>query len=415
MGMKAAILTDVADTGASTTQDFTIPGFGTPIGYMMWATLALTDGTEIVHYSESEGMCDSAGNMFSFWSKGEDAVATSDCDRRQDTTAVLRMYDPVAETLIAEAHHDSYITDGIRIDYDTVPLGAYQIRVLLLGGPDLKVEVGEHDFDRQSDGDTAAVVLAQAFQPDMVVFMGAHTTVSTYQSRVRRNLGACTPTADACVATFERGGSATAENVISNWETYSCLRYGNAGGTFQHALNLTSMNSDGFTMNKEFVNGDGSMVMGYMALQSDTNEMYVQNVEAPTSTGIQATVLPGTEMKPQCVIIASSACPDVDTEYLTASTTNLGYGISGFDDQRQGATSHRNVDEADPMEVNSRYDDAAVFCSDSAGTTLHDATFHSFQPGQFKLNYTTANATGRRWVVIAFESNERNNVISGPG
>lgn len=122
-----------AITSGGPTQDITISGIGTPIAVVIEASRVLTVGTGVDHgilsFGASDGTTHLVGSV-----RHRDAQSTSDTGRMAWGAGLVLIMNPTANTVDGQAEFDSFITDGVRINWVDFPASAYILTVTLIYG-----------------------------------------------------------------------------------------------------------------------------------------------------------------------------------------------------------------------------------------------------------------------------------------
>ena len=120
-----------AATTSVETQDFTISGFGTPKAAMFIVTKGVTDNTAaagaMMAVGFTDGTRDKCGTVHA-----KDANATSVTEATFSTAHCIFLIDDTGT--LATATFDSWITDGVRIDWADAPPSAYLVTVVCFWG-----------------------------------------------------------------------------------------------------------------------------------------------------------------------------------------------------------------------------------------------------------------------------------------
>ena len=404
-GIKAAHINVAASTSLGT-QDITISGFGTVTGYIITMIAASGDGTDTDHAIMSTAFSDGTTSRM-VRAKSEDGQSTSDDIKSSASGLVAAQFGTTTDLLVAQAIHDSFITDGIRIEWITfAPPAANRLQVMLLGGDDLSIHVG---FDANNSGvGTERSITAPGFQPNAVLFLEAGAAANFAQFP----LGAAYDNG----AGFTQGMvMACSEGEIGTTKT-NCANYNNRVGAEIVDANvlLGYTEFDGFEANGFSVTrrvDSTNPGFAYMALASSTNKMFAGIKSVPSGTGNVATT--GIGFKPQAVFVG---LVDLTVNNVIDSSGNNAGNISFgmFDDTRESSFSLKLEDNRGTSDTVCRWDSNAQFLQNKVNTTRLNSSFVSFDSDGYTLNYATNAIVGAKQLVIAFEENAPDTLLKDP-
>lgn len=202
-------------TTASTTQDITSSGFGTPVAALFILTGATADGTAADHARFSIGATDGT-RSFVCSGYGQHGQTVSENKSYGDTTNVMDLRDMAAGATL-QAAFSTWVTDGVRVNWGATPGTAYRGICILFGGDNMTAEVGTHT--------TSGIVGTENLKTytDMTVAPECVICVSSY-------LNAMTGTeSDDWDLSFGWGTSSTA-NVSRGWSLENSLGVNRAVG-----------------------------------------------------------------------------------------------------------------------------------------------------------------------------------------
>lgn len=175
MSRSYAVFNVDGQTPTSTgTQDFTVPGVGsTPVGCVVVAVRATSYNNLTAGTSLSWGAADGTNTYCSSY-RAEDNVGTTDT-QTTTTTDLIRILDPSggAEEVVGE--FDSFITNGVRIDFTTVDTSQYRFFIILYFGSDC--ETYAFFADPPATVDTSVAVSA-GFEASYVLTAAAGVNTS---------------------------------------------------------------------------------------------------------------------------------------------------------------------------------------------------------------------------------------------
>ena len=164
MGVTVAV-TRAAANLATGTQDFTTTDLGglTPVGALFIITKATADGTPADHAIVGIGAATGSSERWACSVTSEHGVSATDTNRRAMTDECVCLISEGTGTVDGEADFDSFITNGVRINWGNAPASAYLVTVLLLAGTDTSAYAGVFTGHASTNGVTD--VTDPGFQP----------------------------------------------------------------------------------------------------------------------------------------------------------------------------------------------------------------------------------------------------------
>ena len=284
--------TRVASSTSNGTQDITITDFGTPKAAMFIITKGVTDNTSVDGAVIATGFTDGTRNVCGDIAAkhGDETTVTRS---GFSTSACISMSDDTGN--LATADFDSWITDGVRIDWTNAPPSAYLLTVVLFGGDDLTAYASF--FTSAAVGNTADIT-DPGFQPtDLItVFEGNPGSPSICIGAVHDD-GASTVT-QASTAYTSRNSRTAGENAGESTATYGAFLL-RSDGLIHRTQSFNTFDANGFSATcGGTTTGDDEII--YLALKIENHDSYVGTFSTPTSTGNDAQTDPG--FKPQFLL-----------------------------------------------------------------------------------------------------------------
>jgi hypothetical protein len=359
MAQSFAVVRQACPTSTGT-QNFTKAGFGTPVGYIVIANLCEADGTEFDDLSGSFGFSDFT-NQVCFTYSADDASARSDVDSETDDAAVCRLHDPGTAGPDDEAVgvDNGTVTNGIQIDWTTVPSTGKLVTVILIGGDVSNCHVGTQVL---SD-DTAHDITAPGFQPKVVFLASSHAlTIPGSATGGALAIGFAfdngVSTEQASLALWETNNAADATIGI-HMDTANALLSIEAIGTETfHECNVGSWDANGFTITTTTTGiAPTSTELGYICFDLGGLDAWVGTDTHPSS-GSKSVSDPG--FTPQFLFTLDSLITTADANQTDDQASGFHIGVS--DDSGSPATSFanhlRNDNGAATTDTGSLSDDA---------------------------------------------------------
>jgi len=379
------------------TRDITIAGIGTPKAAIFKIGGGITAGTNVATAREGWGITDgTTSRAFSCFSQNNQA--TSNTGGRIDTTTVI-YFNTVAGAVGAEASFNSWITDGVRINIDTVAAAAFIVEVTFVYGDDVSCSVKELTGSGSVNG--TASVTGLSFAPTMVM---AWSSINAFAADTAFNtsqisLGVSTLTAGSilqgCYALHDRdnvalsshAGGAGRTNRIAQAIAVSAV----GAATDNGSLELTAFNSDGAT----FTTRDVATAIPTMQLLIGTGTVPVWcgwlDI-GTTSTGNKARTDPG--WRPKFLGAIGSSLEATDT--IGGGTLVSGHYSDGSGDlTATQAFTYQTEDNFTPTDTRSVTSSDLIRVLDNAGGIFWSATLVSFDTRGFTVNVTSAAGTAK--------------------
>lgn len=173
-----------------------------------------------------------------------------------------------------------------------------------------------------------------------------------------------------------------------------------------YTAQLQNFSSSGFEVLWGGDNGEGGGTgpddgLGWLAIKTPQSAA-VFTMDTPTATGAQgigdSRLSPNIDGTPVSLMLSGGLAESVDTEYQNAA--NAEHTFFGFADslsQSQGSAYNENA--SDPRSITGKF---SLQLTDSASSSVFDASLSSFDEGGFTLDASAFDATSRKWAGIAF-------------
>jgi hypothetical protein len=294
----------------------------------------------------------------------------------------------------AKADFVSWDTDGFTLNF-TVAGTALQIHYIVLGGTDLTNAFVGSFTEPIVTGNLG--ITGVGFRPDLVL-----TTAWSQGDNV--NAASLNYNMSAFASTTKRGALAiTSQDVTSPTNANSYERNDkaivslNSVGTLRTEADFVSMDTDGFTLNYSTTVGSGAQPVVYLALKG--GKYWVGSDTQKTSTGTQAKT--GVGFTPTGLLAFGGNKATATTIDATLAKLTVG----GSDGTTQGATFNEDVDNQTTSVAAQVSDTTKVLKHATSPSTVNaEASVSSFDSDGYTLNWSTADATAREFIVIAFGS-----------
>lgn len=159
-------------------------------------------------------------------------------------------------------------------------------------------------------------------------------------------------------------------------------------------------NANGFNATSR-VGGSGGDVVYYLALDFVGRDVWVGSFDTPTATGEFSETSPG--FKPQIVSFITSMMTAEDT--VKANNEPGLFGVSAFTETEEHSVSMTVEDNVSTTNSSNVADNTkAVNVDDATQTAAFDAAFTEMLSTGWKINFSTANGTARKWIGFAVQA-----------
>jgi hypothetical protein len=374
------------------TQDFTIAGFGTPVAAIFIMTNSSnSDGSLNTQFRYSYGATDGV-REFAVATASQNAVASnSQSPRVQDALCVLGISSAGAVSVSAE--FSAWITDGVRINVTVAPGAARLLTVILIGGVDAtNVYVGE-----MSLGSAAGpiAITAPAFQPNILNFFGISSSAANAAIDLNNQVnngwaiddGSLTQGAVSLLSPDDL----TTTNVSTVLDTANVVHNLLSGGSAGYKAALTSFDPTGFTLNLDSSAANDRLF--YVAIEAANTGLYLAPHDGPSATGDHSVVTGGVNSSFIHILTSDLTAVDVGSR---GPDSIAHWTLSGT-----GATSNAYTDD-DAASQTLTGNISAAFIKDitDGQNDLHVGTLSGITGDTATLNFTTAPAGARKWLVL---------------
>jgi hypothetical protein len=274
-------------------------------------------------------------------------------------------------------------SDGFTVNFTTANATAYVVNYLALGGSDLTNAAIKAYTAPTSTGNEAQTGVG--FQPSALICMIADTFAGAHGG-VSLGFG---------VSSTKRGGSSCNYDGIngSRLQLTDKIVVVNKGSTIHRLADIVSLDADGFTLN--WSNAPANPPTVYMLCLKGGNYS-VGTFLQKTSTGSQSTT--GVGFTPSGLFSSTigsvvSASPVTSPGDLLSAAAASGASARAVFFYLSGSNGVYDLDRA---AFYANYNDSA------SPTVVAKADLTSFDADGFTLNYSTADATAREVVFLAF-------------
>jgi hypothetical protein len=416
-----AVVADVTRVACNTStgnQAITISTLGvTPKLALFYWTSATANGTNTAVIHSGFGAAD-ASTQKVCCSRVNDAKTAEQADRRGASDECIQILNAANNNVNGEANWVSFTANTVTINWGKAPSVAFLLDVVLIGGDDFSVAVGE--FASHTTIGQSTVVSGLSFKPDALFCFSNRANFADSGTSVNAALSLGFSTRN----TADDSGD---QNRSVNWYVDDGDAVGDpnqyvaTNRVFKHitdtsaytGVEITTYNSDGFDATTR--DSGGVYNIGYVAMSfGGVNDFAVWEYQTPVAAPETTVTDTGPGFKPQFVMYLMTQIQTADSHI---STEDAGaWGISAFSPNNEFSTASMDEDAATTTNTAERSDNNAVNLPLDDQTAAYDADFSSMQSTGPELiwrdNETDAN---RVWVGFAIEEDAVANAIPMAG
>lgn len=346
------------------------------------------------------GAAISASNRAAVAVNSYDTFASSDTNRRHTNAACLTLFDQNQITL-CEADLVSFDSDGFTLNWIIANATQRIINYLALGGDEL-TDVFLKQFNCPTTTGSQATT-GVGFKPDAVILFTVliSTTPPSVTQYSLPSFGFATQNLDQATVNGRGEPAISITNNEKTQRTDNIIDVTNGGVSFARA-SITSFDSDGFTLNWTTA---PTSARSMWALCLKGGRYNVGAFNQKTSTGTDQ--INGIGFKPKALLLASFN--NVATTSIVANQ-HMSIGIVS-DQTNRGCIWYGDQDNIETSIADSDLDRTKVIkmMTEGTPTTNAAADLSSFDSDGFTIDWTTADATARQIVYLAFGSSTEEN------
>ncbi|RLB68698.1 MAG: hypothetical protein DRH08_00135 [Deltaproteobacteria bacterium] len=409
---EAHVVHDTTPT-ATGTKDFTVAGVGAaPVGCMVTVVGANAADTRKAHLLYSWGVTDGTDTLCdSHRSQSGSTSVNATNSSFSDGTLVHFRHTSSASDIVVGAF-DSFITNGVRINFTTASTTAYRVTVVLFFGNDCDCAV----FEQQTSiPDSGSEVINVGFRPSFVLHSAPVTKYGGSTGNDTNMIFGMA--ADDFVSTWnthvmalEQHGLATSDN--------DSLRHNNQASrdaapgsppSVGNATNIVSWSATGFSIQDLGGPGPESRRIGGLAVRPsivrvriDTNRAYLTS---PGLDGVSTGWKPGLALTQYGRNTANGSAQ---------SNVYPGFGVHDFTNDVGSASEFAATHNVATTLTGSRWNTDRLISSHGTlqTTVLTDAAVANVSLTGFDLDFLNTTSAARRYALLIVESIEPE-LISG--
>lgn len=233
-------------------------------------------------------------------------------------------------------------------------------------------------------------VTGVGFQPKAIIFnLSGSNGNDSFDNSHRMGFGIATASTSATICSSGQNAQATTSARHRHGAAGDCILIINLGGTIAAAAQLTSFDSDGFTLNWSDNNVTGFLI-NYIAIGgTDLTNAAVANWTMPTSTGNKAVT--GVGFQPDLVLHFHSGIATTGNASLANGEIGLGAMGKNGNQWANHFLSLDNVATTDTQRT--QLTDQTLAATDNSLAHSMKASYVSMDSDGFTTNFTTAPAT----------------------
>lgn len=384
-------------TNRTSTGSLSVTGVGfQPTALILFTAPVASDDGSTSFLNGSVCFTDGTNSRANCWQSDHD-VANADAANIRFNNRFLSICNDNSTNNNKIASLTSLDSDGFTLNYTTASAAATRVGYIALAGSDItNVKVGSVTI---TNGTGSQSFTGVGFQPKMLFLVGTSNSNLEGSSvgNVNPSIGfALSSSQQACVAITSQSGPTTSNTwgVLRSDRCHDSIP--STGGN--RSASLTSMDSDGFTINKVESTGADTIVY-YLAL-GGTFQAKIGVETQKTSTGTKATTGVGFQPK---ILVFGSTQRVADSTVTADAFLTLGTG-DGSSEAVMANTDHDNLGTT---QTGKSYSNAKVLRHITVGsgasptiTTVSEADLSSLDSDGFTLDWTTADGTAREFFYL---------------
>ena len=415
------VATGTLSASAAGTADFTVSGFGTVAGaivYINGSTAASNPNSSPSPGWLSTGYFDGT-NQIARLIAGDDGNSTTTDTWKYSWSDKIGGYTNNAGTAQA-VYSISKIADGVRITTDTADGTAYNCMVVLIPATGVSgIKAFNQDWSGVSPGPggSAAVVdTSVGFEADLVFGMcgvnpGPGNVDFSYQHGWgwTHNQGGGTIEQVAIGYDSNDGRSLPAQSTYTTLTVVDGFGIANTSNSgFRYGVKLTNFTQDGFTATKyedfsattlltaSFATAEDQMYLAIQFTGSPNIKLFAE--VAPTSNGSFSATDAGFTPTFGMMMTPDHTPSTINTVDATDAS---GVGILAFDSTTQHTIGHIDRDNVTTTEL-TNWSESGLQMYEKAGNSKFTASFTSFDANGWTWNFTDSDpSTADNWVALA--------------
>jgi hypothetical protein len=401
--------------GATGVQTYSLTaGFGTPKALIVWASNQAATGTQTAWGQFGHGWATYRGGVAQMVS-ATSLIDPSNTASRDvvfggniATAVLLRMFNVLdATTTDWEVSLDSFSTDAWAINWTNLPAtGSTFLHYIVLGGTDITDAIAGEFTTAFTPTTPETVALPAGFgQPDLIAFRmnpgGSSTTLST-TSDATYSLGwAVSDTERAAVVMADNDAATTM--AAASWAKARALVALDSTATAAIAeLDLSARAgwpTDGFQVAWPDLPA-GASALFYLALKGTFEKKILESRTTATATGNQDHDV---GFAPKLAINWGHVMPSAQTIQRAAQNADATMFWHGATDGTNQAVAGISQDDGKATSFGRSYafDNQTLHAAEAVAAATRAQATGSFSGNNVRLNYGTANATGRQFHLLA--------------
>jgi len=411
--IRVAVLRQGARTSLGT-QDWTSPGFGPVKAAKFFYSAVTSDGSSVNHARMGVGFTDGV-NHRSVSVRSRHNRTTTSTERAISNSSVIVAIAQTTATVAGKAIFDSWVTDGIRLDYTTAFAAAYKVTCVLFGGADLSAAVKGITTNATEGGTTLENALG--IDPNCMIFAGGHGAANagpTVRNDCFISLGFAHNGADGpeqgCATFFDLDNQATTSAqsaVVSDKYAGWHASASSAGSAITGAaLEVTDWVTGGI----EATTREASEASLFVFLALDVGTADIAIVHRKFLAIMATQTIQDPEAEPQAVIcLSTTSQEDLNTIAVNGDASGIGMGATAnLAAGTEGACSISCVDNVSTTDTASHTDDTFFYQADDDGSHKVSGTVTtgsgSFNPRGITVDYISNLLFGPRWLALYIQN-----------
>lgn len=320
------------------------------------------------------------------------AVGGRDTDNSVTTSSNSRIGSSAIYTAGLTAGFTSMDSDGFTLNWTAVTSGTI-IHFLALGGA--SITHAKAGVLNVSSGTGSKAFTGVGFQPDFIILNDPNLPQGALPQSAANMAGSmvfATSAASGGIAFSTQSGQNP--STVSSYEISTALPLFSWNTGVLAQATLTSFDSDGFTLNYT-TNGIGNHQMAYLAIAGGSFAIGAETQN--TSTGTKAKT--GIGFQPAAVLFAGTNRASSSSN----DTTQMKVSVGATDGTNQGCAWFSATDNVSPSDANVYTTSSHTLVHATNSSTVNAiADVSTLDSDGFTLDWTTADATAREVIYVAF-------------
>ena len=277
--MKTKVGTFALNTS---TGNQSVTGIGFKPKVVWFFITAQTGGGVTTHLQQSIGVAHDTDSGRGMMNAADDNVATTQCTRRMRGSHVLFWNSPSSATQTFQANYVSSDADGFTINITVAPGSGFRVGYFAISEGDI-TNVVDSEFDLNTSAGSQSIT-GVGFKPDFVFIYTPNTAGGgTNGNGISNAIGYAVSNSQQCTSGWSSEDNVGTSNDNRVNRSTKFLHLPDTDGSNRAIVDFTSMDSDGFTFEVDFVSPATAFKINYIAIKG--GQWHCGTFLTQTSTG----------------------------------------------------------------------------------------------------------------------------------